>query len=327
MPIVAITDSTFPSLSVERELLEPHGCEVREGQCRTPEAVAELVAEADYVITQFAPIDARAIEAMKRARLIARYGIGVDNVDLDAARNKGIAVTNVPDYCIDEVADHTLAFILASTRKVLPNSRKVHSGEWGLATALEQMTPLCNLTVGVIGFGRIGREVARRLSGFRPTILVSDPVVPAEAIREEGATRVSLDELLERSDVVTLHCPSTTETRNLLDSAAFARMKPGVIVVNVGRGDLIDSDALVAALNSRKVGAAALDVFSTEPIPAGHPILKRDNVILSSHVASASVKAGHLLRESVAQSVLQAIRGDTVTNIVNGLAGPRTIES
>lgn len=320
---VAVTEASFPALDIERRILESAGLELVGGQCKTPETLIPLVADADAVIVQFAPITAEVIGAMTRARAIVRYGIGYDNVDLDAARQKGIPVCNVPDYCIDEVADHTLAFILATTRQVVPNTIKVRSGQWGIATPLDRMRALKNLNVGVVGFGRIGREVVARLLPFRGRVLVHDPVVPASEIEKAGALPVDLDRLLEESDVVTLHCPSTPKTRGMIGAEALARMKPGVILINVARGDLVDPAALIEALQSGHVSAAALDVFAPEPIPADHPILKMDNVTLASHIASASVPAVRKLRETAANLALAAVRGEPLSNIVNGVV-PRS---
>src|SRR5262245_18393412 len=223
---VAVTDYSFETLDVEASILEPLGCDIvarRRGA--SPVELAELVADAEHVITQFAPVTASVIEAMRKARVIVRYGIGVDNVDLAAARERGIPVCNVPDYCIDEVADHTLAFILAATRQVVPNSLRIREGGWGLAVPLPQMRTLRDLTSGIVGFGRIGREVASRLSPFKCRRLAHDPAVAEAAIREAGCENVSLDRLLAESDVVTLHCPSTPQTRRMLNSESLARLK------------------------------------------------------------------------------------------------------
>jgi D-3-phosphoglycerate dehydrogenase / 2-oxoglutarate reductase len=319
MPTVAITDYTFPSLEIEEAILRPLGAEIIAGQCKTVEALIPLVQSADAVITQFAPVKAEVIAAMRQARVIVRYGIGVDNIDLDAARERGIPVCNVPDYCIDEVADHTLAFILAATRQVVPHCLHLRDGRWGLATAIDRFRTLCDQTVGIVGFGRIGREVAARLAAFKCRRLVFDPVIFAESIQATGCEPASLDELIARSDIVTLHCPSTTKTRKMLDAAAFARMKPGAVVVNLARGDLIDTSALVAALQSGHLGGAALDVCDPEPIPANSPLRSLPNVITAPHVASVSVKAVHTLRETAARLAAMALRGEPLPNVVNGV--------
>jgi D-3-phosphoglycerate dehydrogenase len=319
-----ITDYSFPNLDIEEAILRPSGTEFVSGQCKTTETLIPLVRDADAVITQFAPINRDVIAAMDKARVIVRYGIGVDNVDLEAARAKGIPVCNVPDYCIDEVADQTLAFILACTRQVVANSNRVHSGTWGLATPLDQMLALKQLTVGVVGFGRIGREVVARLVAFKCKVLVHDPVVAAGEVTKAGAVAADLSTLLTTSDVVTLHCPSIAQTRGMINRESLQSMKRGVILVNVARGDLVDSAALTEALQTRQVAMAALDVFAPEPIPADHPILKLDNVIAASHIASTSVPAVRKLRETAATLALQALRGETLPNVVNGVTGRKS---
>jgi D-3-phosphoglycerate dehydrogenase len=317
---IAITDYSFPDLAVEEAILVPQGHQiVAWKERRTPGELTQLVTDADAVITQFASVNAEVIESMSRAKVIARYGIGVDNVDLAAAKTQGIPVCNVPDYCIDEVADQTLGFILSLTRQVVPNCLKVRSGSWGLASSLDQMRTLKDLTVGVVGFGRIGREVALRLKPFKCRILVHDPVVPVTEIERAGCTPVPLTEIFARADLITLHCPSTAQTRGMLNRETIAQTKPGVIFVNVARGDLIDPAALTDALTTGHVAAAALDVFSPEPIPGDHPILKLENVVLASHIASCSVPAVHKLRETAANLALLAVSGKPLPNVVNGV--------
>jgi D-3-phosphoglycerate dehydrogenase len=315
---VLVTDSTFADLAIETAILEPLGCTVRSRQCKTVEELVPEVPGADFVITQFAPVNAAVIAAMNRAKVIVRYGIGVDNVDLDAARARGIPVCNVPDYCIDEVADHTLAFLLGTTRQVVPNTLAVRSGQWRLAVPLAQMRTLRELTVGVVGFGRIGRAVAARLVPFGGRILVHDPLVDARAIEQLGLVPAELPRLLAESDAITLHLPSTTLTRKMINARAIEQMKPGVLLVNLSRGDLVDTPALIDALKRGHVAAAALDVCDPEPIPAGNPLLAMPNVILSSHVASASATAVRALRTTAAELVARCVRGERPINVVNG---------
>jgi D-3-phosphoglycerate dehydrogenase len=317
---VLVTDYTFPDLSVEEGILQPLGCTVAGHKCRDAAELANLAEDADCVLTQFAPVTARVIAAMKPARVIVRYGIGVDNVDLEAARARGIPVCNVPDYCIDEVADHTLAFILAATRQVIGNCLYVRDGKWGLAGPLTGMRALRDLTVGVVGFGRIGHEVVRRLLPFKCAVSVFDPAIHPGDIKAAGArVAASIDELLPSCDVLTLHCPSTAGTRRMLNRDTLAKLRPGAILVNVARGDLVDTPALVEALRSGRLAAAALDVCDPEPIPADHPLLNYPGVILSAHVASTSPPAVRKLRETAAGIVARAIRGEPLPNIVNGV--------
>lgn len=319
MARIVVTDYTFPSLEIEQELIDSHGFELIGGQCKTVETLIPLVAGADAVITQFAPINAQVIAAMDQARVIVRYGIGVDNVDLEAARQKGIPVCNVPDYCIDEVADHTLAFILAVTRQVVPNTLLIREGKWGLATPLAHLRTMRDQTVGIVGFGRIGREVAARIRAFKSRTLVFDPMVAPEAIKAAGCEPATLDQLLAEADIVSLHCPSTAHTKKLLNAESIARMKPGSVVINLARGDLIDTPALEAALESGHIAAAALDVCDPEPIPADSPLRTLPQVVTASHIASASPKSVKTLRETAARLAAAAVRGEKLPNVVNGL--------
>ncbi len=317
---VAITDYSFPNLDVEEGILCPQGHQIAAWKEKhSALQLPELLADADAVITQFAPLTADVIQSMQRARVIVRYGIGVDNVDLLAAKARGIPVCNVPDYCIDEVADQTLAFMLATTRQVLSNCHAVREGRWGLATPLEQMRTLRDLTVGLVGFGRIGREVAARLQPFHCRVLVHDPAVTDAAVQKSGCHSARMDQLFAESDLISLHCPSMPQTRGMINRDSLSAMKQGAILINVARGDLIDSDALCEALLKKHLSAAALDVFTAEPIPSDHPMLQMENVIFASHIASCSVRAVRTLRESAATIAAMALRGEPLPNIVNGV--------
>lgn len=317
---VAITDYSFPNLDVEEGILCPQGHQIAAWKEKhSAQQLSELLADADAVITQFAPLTADVIQSMQRARVIVRYGIGVDNVDLLAAKARGIPVCNVPDYCIDEVADQTLAFMLATTRQVLSNCHAVREGRWGLATPLEQMRTLRDLTVGLVGFGRIGREVAARLQPFHCRVLVHDPAVTDAAVQKSGCHSARMDQLFAESDLISLHCPSMPQTRGMINRDSLSAMKQGAILINVARGDLIDSDALCEALLKKHLSAAALDVFTPEPIPSDHPMLQMENVIFASHIASCSVRAVRTLRETAATIAAMALRGEPLPNIVNGV--------
>ncbi len=317
---VAVTDYTFDSLDVERAILEPIGCEVVGPYAKNePDSLLTLVADADCVLTQFAPVDARVIGSMGRARAIVRYGIGVDNVDLDAARARGIPVCNVPDYCIDEVADHTLGLILAMSRQFIPHRDRVRSGRWGSGAPLHAMHALKQLTIGLVGFGRIGRAVADRLRAFRCMTIVFDPLVTQDEVEHCGCMPVTFDRLVRNADVISLHCPSTPTTRRMFDRETLEKVKPGALFINVAHGDLVDTGALVNALQADRLGGAGLDVCDPEPIPADSPLLTMDKVILTPHVASASVPAVARLRTSAAETAARALRGEPLLNVVNGV--------
>ena len=314
-----ITDYTFPDLSIETQILEAAGLEVVSGQCKTPQDLIVLTASADYVITQFAPIDADVIKSMSNCKVIVRYGIGYDNVDCETAKKKGIPVCNIPTYCIDEVADHTLSFILSMTRQLLANAKYVQNGKWGLGTDLSKMRGLYDSTVGIIGLGRIGQAVAKRLQGFGCRLVAYDPVVDSTQAASISCQLVDLDYLLSNSDIITLHCPSLPTTKNIINHSTLLKMKKGSLLINAGRGDLICADALTEALITGHLAGAAIDVFSTEPVPNDSPLLDMDNVLITSHIASASPQSAKTLRETAAQIVVISSKGESLPNIVNGL--------
>ena len=314
-----ITDYTFPDLSIETQILEAAGLEVVSGQCKTPQDLIVLTASADYVITQFAPIDADVIKSMSNCKVIVRYGIGYDNVDCETAKKKGIPVCNIPTYCIDEVADHTLSFILSMTRQLLANAKYVQNGKWGLGTDLSKMRGLYDSTVGIIGLGRIGQAVAKRLQGFGCRLMAYDPVVDSTQAASISCQLVDLDYLLSNSDIITLHCPSLPTTKNIINNSTLLKMKKGSLLINAGRGDLICAQALTEALITGHLAGAAIDVFSTEPVPNDSPLLDMDNVLITSHIASASPQSAKTLRETAAQIVVISSKGESLPNIVNGL--------
>lgn len=319
-PKVVITDYSFDAPDVEASVLGPLGCELdAQKSCKDPAKLAALVRDADCVLTQFAPVNAAVIGAMQKCKVIVRYGIGVDNVDLAAAAAKKIPVCNVPDYCIDEVADHALAMILDLTRRITSNACLVRSGKWGSAVGLEAYRTLRDTTVGLVAFGRIGREVAIRLKAFKCKVLVFDPAVDAATIKAAGCTPVSFDELLRSSDLVSLHCPSNDKTRQMINAATLAKMKRGALLVNSSRGTLVKTEDMIAALQSGQLSAAALDVTDPEPINPDNPLVKMDNVVITSHIASASPEAVRKLRAQAAGTIAMAIKGQKVPNVVNGV--------
>jgi D-3-phosphoglycerate dehydrogenase len=316
---VVVTDYLLPDLEIEEAFCAAAGYRLQGMKSGSEAERIELVRDADAVITQFAPVNSAVIAAMQKARVIVRYGIGVDNVDLRAAAARGIPVCNVPDYCIDEVADHALAMILDLTRKITANHVKVKGGSWGLAVPLEAMSALKDLTVGIVGFGRIGREVAARLVGFKCRLLVYDPIVDAAAVRSAGCEPAQFEALLSRSDLITLHCPSNERTRQIINARSIAQMKPGAMLVNTARGTLVHTDDLVAALRSGRISAAAVDVTDPEPPDLHGALVALDNLVINSHIASCSAQAVRKLRENVVHTVGIALRGEPLPNVVNGV--------
>jgi D-3-phosphoglycerate dehydrogenase / 2-oxoglutarate reductase len=325
MSQVAVTDYTFGNLEIERALLGPLGLEIVSSQCRSPAELLDFLPGSPFILTQFAPLNAEVISSLRDVRVIVRYGIGVDNVDLAAAREAGIPVCNVPDFCLDEVSDHTLALILAATRQVVANAEHVRRGKWGLATPLGSMRCLNNMTVGVVGYGRIGREVAARLRPFKCRVVVHDPVASDAEIKAAGFDSATFDDLITISDVITLHCPASESTRRLISEKAISKMKKGVILVNVARGAVVCTSSLLEGLHSGQIGFAALDVLESEPIVADHPLLGLENVIIHSHIASASEAAVTKLRREAASLVALAAQEKPLRNVVNGVSSPKSL--
>ena len=305
---VVITDWGFPNIDTERSMLEGRGCQVLGYQCRTEDEVVEVVADADLVISQWAPIRERAISAMKKARAIVRYGIGLDNIDVAAARAQGITVRNIPDYCLDEVADHTLALLLALQRQVVTVWSRVQSGKWINQPPLE-LPPLAECTLGLIGFGHIAQRVARRANAFGTAVIAYDPYQPDETFTTSEVRGVPLQELYSRSDLISLHCPLVEQTRHMISRDSLAQMHPHTLLVNTSRGGLVATDDLLHALQDRVIAGAALDVVEEEPLPAAVPILKAPNIIVTSHTAWYSSKSIGRLQRRVAEVALSILDG------------------
>ena len=305
---VVITDWGFPNIDTERSMLEGRGCQVLGYQCRTEDEVVEVVADADLVISQWAPIRERAIRAMKKARAIVRYGIGLDNIDVVAARAQGITVRNIPDYCLEEVADHTLALLLALQRQVVTVWSRVQSAKWINQPPLE-LPPLAECTLGLIGFGHIAQRVARRAKAFGTAVIACDPYQPDETFTASEVRGVPLQELYSRSDLISLHCPLVEQTRHMISRDSLAQMHPHTLLVNTSRGGLVATDDLLHALQDEVIAGAALDVVEEEPLPASAPILKAPNIIVTSHIAWYSSKSIGRLQRRVAEEALSILHG------------------
>ena len=259
------------------------------GQHRTPEAVLEAARSGDVVIVQSVrPLLTRAIiERLERCRCIVRLGIGYDSVDVAAATQRGIPVCNVPTYCVDDVADHALALLMGAARHVTRQDRWIRAGRWD-RTGARPARRMKGHTLGFVAFGRIARALAERVSGFGMTLLAYDPYLDTEIIARHGGEQVELDQLLQRADFISVHCPLSDETHHLLSSREFNLMKEGVFIVNTSRGPVIDEAALVEALRSGKVWGAGLDVFEHEPLPTDSPLREFDNVTFTPHVGANS---------------------------------------
>jgi len=321
---VVITDSNFQSNEPERNVLEKAGLRVTQFHCRTVEELKEAGKDADAALVQFAPVTGEVLKAWDRCQIIVRYGIGYDNVDIRAAEELGIQVCNVPSYCLDEVADHTCTLILASLRKIVPFHESVKRGEWDVEKIARPMKSFADTTIGLLGFGRIGRNVCRRLVPFGFRLMVYDPYMKPGAEDEFGAVRAeSLRTILGESDVVTLHLPLSQETRHLIDEATLRLMKPGAVLVNTSRGGLVDTVALARALREYAIGFAALDVFEEEPLPPDHPLRACGNVLFTPHAAFYSDVSLLRLQQQAAEEIVRWFSGEPLSSPVNRPRKPR----
>jgi D-3-phosphoglycerate dehydrogenase len=312
--VVAITDCDHGDVDPERAVLDGHDVELRVLACRTPEEVAAQAGDADVLINQYVPITAAVLDALPRCRLVVRYGVGVDNVDLRAATERGVWVANVPDYGRDVVADHTLALAMALLRGVVALDRSVRDGTWDLEPA-RPLRRLATLTWGVVGCGAIGTAVARRAAGLGMRVLGYDlPTVRSEAPIE----RVPLEELLEEADLVSLHAALTPDTHHLLGAAALARMRPTAHLVNTARGGLVEGAALLAALDAGALAGAAVDVLEHEPPDElGWKLARHPRVVATPHAAWYSEEARHTLKSDVAREALRVLQGGPPRSPVN----------
>ncbi|HET9902574.1 MAG TPA: C-terminal binding protein [Xanthobacteraceae bacterium] len=308
-PVVAVADSPFPSLDPVKAALQRIDAELRLAKSGSESDILEVARDADGLMVCYAQITPAVIAGLTRCKVIARTGLGVDNIDLPSAKAKGITVTYVPDYCLQEVSDHTVALLLSLVRKIPLSNRLVQAGRWEMP-AVVPIHRLEGRTLGLIGFGNIPRAVTPKAQAFGLKVITSDPYVAREHLERLGVENVSLDALYARADFVSVHAPLTPETRGLVNADAFAKMKPGVMIVNTARGPLIDQKALVAALDSGKVAGAALDVLEQEPPPKDLPLAGRDNVILTPHTAFYSVEALQELQTKAATDVAKVLSGE-----------------
>jgi D-3-phosphoglycerate dehydrogenase len=281
----------------------------------TPEAIVSAATSSEALLVTYAKITADMIQKMPKCRVISRFGIGVDNVDIQAATTAGIVVTKVPDYCIDEVSDHAMALLLAIVRKIPSSSARTHDGRWEMK-AVVPIHRLRDSVLGLAGFGRIPQLVAPKAKAFGMKVIAYDPFVTEDAFKGAGVDRVDLPHLLATSDYISIHTPLTPETQRLFNRDTFARMKRGAYIVNTARGPIIDEAALAEALDSGQIAGAALDVMTQEPPPAS-PLFGRDNVIITPHTSFYSEESLVELQVKAAQEVVAVLSGKSPRNPVN----------
>jgi D-3-phosphoglycerate dehydrogenase len=306
---VVVTDYTFPDLARESGVAKAAGAAFAAHQCKTDDEVVAAVAGAGVAVVQFAPFSARAIDALAPGAAIIRYGIGYDNIDVAAARAGGHPVGYVPDYCPDEVADHTVASLLAMLRKLPALDASVRAGAWKAVAVASPVRPFSETLVGFYGFGQIARGVHARLKPFGFRFAVADPLADAGKLKAEGIELMNAEALFAAADAVTLHAPATPETTGYVNAARLAAMQKHAIIVNTARGALIDEAALAQALVDGSIGGAALDVFNTEPLPATSPLRGAPNLMLTPHAAWYSDAAIGRLQALVAEDIASHLAG------------------
>ncbi len=312
---VVLTDYVWESLEVEHEILGSLA-DIVPLQVTDPEAFFPEAEECDALLNTYGgPITAEVMARMPSCKIIARYGIGVDTIDLDAATEAGIIVTNNPTYCVEEVAEHTLAMLLTFARKIAFYDRLVRSGAWAVPPG-KPMFRISGSTVGLIGFGNIARRVAKGAAGLDMRVLYSDPFVEQGQFDAPGE-KVEFEKLLSESDYLCVHAPLTSETRGMLGTDAFAQMKSTAVVVNCSRGPIIDTEALINALDDGQIAGCALDTTDPEPLPDDHTLRTRENVIVNPHAAWYSEQAMEGLQRGAPNEVRHVLEGNWPVNVVN----------
>jgi D-3-phosphoglycerate dehydrogenase len=307
--LIAVTDSPFPSLDPAKQALARLAPEFRMAKSASADDILAVARDADAILVTYAKLPGELLRQLRRCRAIGRFGLGVDNIDLPAAKELGIAVNYVPDYCLREVSDHAMALLLSLARKVPFSNMLVQSGRW----EVPPIVPLRRLegqVLGLIGFGNIPRALAPKAKAFGFEVITHDPYVKSEVLAAAGVEAVSFDDLLANADFISVHAPLTPATRGLMNVNAFAKMKKGACLINTARGPLVDEAALVAALDSGHLGGAGLDVVTTEPLAKDSPLLGRDNVILTPHTAFYSVEALEELQTKCASDVARVLSGE-----------------
>ncbi len=305
-----VSDHTFPSLDLERSVIEPAGfalCEIQP-KCVTEDDVIARCGDAEALLVQWAPITRRAMQSLTKLKGVVRYGVGVDNIDLDAARELRIGVANVPTYCLEEVSNHAMAMMLSLARRIPQDHSSIVHGGWGVGPFLP-LPAFLDMTLGLVSFGAIARRVARKARAFGFRIVAADPFLDDSVFAQEGVERVDMETLLKSADIISLHCPLVPATTHLIRRETIATMKPGVLIINTARGAVIREADLVEALANGRVLAAGLDVYEREPLPADSPLRTMRNVLLTSHAASVSLRSVEALQIKAAESARDFLAG------------------
>ncbi len=310
---VLITDYGFPNVDPESEVFSQAGIELVTAQCKTEDEVIAAAAGCDALLVQWAPVRDRVATALTDCKLVVRYGIGVDNLDIPALKANGKAVAYVPDYCIDEVADHALAMALSLARQLPQTHARTIGGTWKI-TPPSTMPAFRRMIFATMGYGRIARSILDRARPFGFTLAAYDPFVSPDVMLQDGVQALDLDALFEQSDILSLHAPLTTETKHIVNAERLFSMKKSAIVVNTARGSLIDTMALAQALTEGMIGGAGIDVYEKEPLEDDHPLRTAPNTILTSHTAWYSEESVPELQRSGALEVVRGLTGQPLRN-------------
>ena len=308
-----ITDHDFPTIAAEHEIIQKSDGVLAAFQCKTEEEVIAAARDADALLVQWAPITRDVIQNLPACKVIVRYGIGTDNIDLDAARSRGIMVCNVPDYCVDEVADHTFALAMSLTRQLSAIDHRVRQGVWKIIPP-RPMFASRRMTFVTIGYGRIARAVLERARACKFHLAACDPYLPVNAGFPKDIRRLEMNEALETADIVSLHAPLSKDTHHLMNAAALSKMKVTSMLLNTARGGLVDTIALAGALIRGQIAGAALDVFEQEPLEEHHPLRECENALLTSHVGWYSEMSLPELQRRAAEEAVRALRGEPLQN-------------
>lgn len=313
---VVVTDYEYSTFAPEKSVLDALGIELTLEQCKTEDDVIEKCKDADGLINQYAPLSRRVIENLDKCKVISRYGIGYNTVDIDAATEKGIIVGNVADYCLDEVSDHAMALLLSCARKITLMNNAVKSGVWDFKVAVP-VYRLRGRVLGLVGFGNIPQAVSKKAQAFGLQVIAYDPFVSAEVAINHNVKLVTLDELLEQSDFVSVHVPLNASTEGMIGEEQFNKMKKEAFIINTARGPIINEKALIQALQEGKIAGAGLDVLEVEPIAKDNPLLTMDNVIINPHSGFYSIEAEEELKRKAAQNVADVLSGYYPSYLVN----------
>lgn len=313
---VALVHTIFPKLDIEYEEIEKAGGELVVAKDQAKEEMIRVVQDADAIVTVYAEVTEKIIDAAKKCKIIVRTGIGTNNIDINAATKRGIYVANVPDYCFDEVSDHAIALALALSRKIVLLNQKVKRGEWNFEGA-QPILAMRGQTFGLMGFGNIPKYVARKAKVFGFNVIAYDPYVKPEDAEALGVKLVDLETLLKESDFVSLHAPLTEETKHVINEKTLKLMKPTAFLINTARGPLVDEKAIYKALKEKWIAGAGLDVLEQEPPAADNPLFSLDNVILTPHAAFTSDKSEVALRVKTMQEAIRGALGEKPKNWVN----------